>query len=391
MGARHAAGGDHRHGAVHHRGVRARRPHHAAPLRQLLDARRRGQPPAVPRRGALPHRARPRGRTGRVPVGRGRLSRCAGRGVRGAGGPPGGGQLHDLPARAGLRDHLPGVQHEPRRRLGVGRRLRRAGEAGLVQQRRLPAGGGLQHRQGGHHRRRAARAGLCTVGVGQSRRGGLPQPRRAPLRVRPRSGTRHPRRSGLGGRRRRRRARGWRRQPDPLRADHEQRQQRAGAGHRAHPAGPRGDRHPGRLRGRRVRRHGDGAGEHLRLGDARRGLHRRDGPVRRHRLLAQQRGPAPLASQPGRAGDGVGGGDRRSVRPRQPGIGPRGARGAVPPGAGDRCRERARHLHDAAGTPWRRAQRVRQHDAHPLRGCGTCATSIGPTASRGGARQGERS
>ena len=51
-------------------------------------------------------------------------------------------------------------------------------------------------------------------------------------------------------------------------------------------------------------------------------LHRRNGPIRRHKFLAQQRGPAPVAPETDTAGNGVGGRNRRVVHYGQPGDGP---------------------------------------------------------------------
>ena len=52
------------------------------------------------------------------------------------------------------------------------------------------------------------------------------------------------------------------------------------------------------------------------------------------------------------------------------GVGPRQAGRSVPPGAGNRRRERPRHLHDALRTAECRTKRLRQHDTHSVRDLG---------------------
>ena len=85
-------------------------------------------------------------------------------------------QLHHPQARTGVRNRLPGIQHEPRNQPGNRRAVSRAGEAQVVPERAIPPSGRPQHRQGRDHQRRASRSGLSAVGVHQPGRRRFPQP-----------------------------------------------------------------------------------------------------------------------------------------------------------------------------------------------------------------------
>ena len=113
-----------------------------------------------------------------------------------------------------IRNHVPRIQHEPRRQPRNRRSVSGAGEAQLVPKRAIPSRRRSQHRQGRDHQRCPARPGLRAVVLNQSSHGRLPQPRRPPLPLRPRRGQPDPGRPWVGGYRRRRHPRGRRRQPD---------------------------------------------------------------------------------------------------------------------------------------------------------------------------------
>ena len=104
--------GGYRHGAIHHRTVRARRQSHAAAEPRLLDEGQRRQQPSLRGRSRVPHRCEFRGGAGALPGRRGGRARRSGRGVPHTRTAAGGGELHALPARPRFRHDVPGIQHE---------------------------------------------------------------------------------------------------------------------------------------------------------------------------------------------------------------------------------------------------------------------------------------